>query len=127
MPSRTSVNAMEDYMRVNEEQTGFHLMVERVGDLNVAGVGRARFLPLPAYLASLADFRYELQDLIRHTNAGQNFRHLRFRGMPPSYMEFTNGEACSALIAGAEQAHDFFPMSKSLQSLGASGFVPAGR
>ena len=57
MPSRASVNTVEDYIRVNEEQIGFHLVVERVSDLNVAGVGRARLLPLPAYLAGLADFQ----------------------------------------------------------------------
>ena len=70
MPPRAAVNSVEDCVRVNEEQIGFHLVIERVSDLYVAGVGRARLLPLPAYLAGLAYFRYELQDLIWQTNAG---------------------------------------------------------
>ena len=93
MPSRTTVNDVEYHVRVNEEQIGFHLVVERVGDLNVAGVGRARLLPLPAYLAGLAYLRYELQNLVRHSNAGQHLRHLSFWGMPPTNMELTKGEA----------------------------------
>ena len=57
MPSRASVNAVEDHIRVNEEQIGFHLVVERVGNFDVAGVGRAGFLPLPADFACLTDLR----------------------------------------------------------------------
>ena len=123
MPSRTTVNEVEYHVRVNEEQIGFHLVIERVSDLYIAGVGWARLLPLPAHFAGLAYFWYELQDLVRHSNAGQHFSHLSFWGMPPSNMELSKGEA--ALSLPVRKRRTTFPMSKSLQSLGFSGFVPA--
>ena len=67
MPSRTSIQHVEDDKLMHEQKVTLNLLVEGIGEIHAARVAGARFGPLPAYWASTDNFWYEIENLVCNT------------------------------------------------------------
>ena len=61
MPSGAAINHVEDDVFVHEQQVALDLLVEGVRNSYIAGVGRTRSLPFPAYWTGVDDLWDELE------------------------------------------------------------------
>ena len=83
MPSGATAQHMEDDMFLNEEEVTLNLVIELVCHFYTADIAWAWFGPLPTDLTGLANFRYELKDLLTDTNTIEEPSHRVFGSMPP--------------------------------------------
>ena len=61
VPSGAAIHQLEDDVFVHEQQVALDLLVEGVRNFYIAGVGRARSLPFPAYWTGVDDLWDELE------------------------------------------------------------------
>ena len=88
VPWCAPINHVENDVLVDEQQVALHLLVERIGHLNVAGVAGPRLGPLTAYTARVNDLRDQIQDLLRDANPVEESLHGLGGCMPPTDMRF---------------------------------------
>ena len=89
MPSDASVKHVEDDKLADEQQVALYLLVESVGDFYTACITWAWLGPLPTHFASLDDLGDEIKNFLGNSYSIEKLVHRVLRGMPPSYMEFS--------------------------------------
>ena len=66
---------MEDDVFADEEEVTFYLVVEFVNHVSATHIVWAWFGPLPAHLACMHNFWYEVQDFVWDSYPVQEFSH----------------------------------------------------
>ena len=87
VPSCAPINHVENDVLVDEQQDALHLLVERIGHLNVAGVTGPRLGPFTANSARVDDLRDQIQYFLRDANPVEESLHSFGRSMPPTDMQ----------------------------------------
>ena len=87
MPTRASIQHVEDYILVDEQEVALDLLVEGVRDIHTAHVVGAWCGPHAAYLAGIADLWDQIEDCIRDSDALEEATHHSSRSVPPSHMQ----------------------------------------
>jgi hypothetical protein len=88
VPTGASIDHVEDDVLVDKDEVAFDLRVEGVRYFNVASVGGARFGPLAANSAGLANLWYHLQHMVCYSTSLKHSPHHVVGGVPPSHVQF---------------------------------------
>ena len=104
MPTRTSIQHVEDYVLVDEQEVTLDLFVEGIRNVRTAHVVWARLGPHAAHLTGIAYFWYQIEDLVRDSYSLEEAAHYGSRGVPPTDVELSQRESVCAYATGPEES-----------------------
>ena len=103
MPTRASIQHVEDYILVDKQEVALDLLVESVRDIHTAHVVWAWRGPHAAHLAGVTYLRDQIENRIRDSDPFQEATHHCGRGVPPSHVELSQRETVSAYPTRPEE------------------------
>ena len=103
VPTRASVQHVEDDVLVDEQEVALDLFIECISDIHTTHVVRARLGPHPAHLAGVADLGDQVENLIWDSDSFQKPAHDLRGGVPPANVKLPQCEPVGSYSARSEE------------------------
>ena len=106
VPPGAHVDHVEDFVAPDEHDVAFNNFVELVNKRGAALIVVSRLLPFTTNSTGLHDFWNESEHEVVHAYPIEEFGHSVCLCMPPTYMQFPQGEAYGRLVVCPEESYD---------------------